>query len=280
MLRSKVYEVMEDHEKAIADLDKAIELESDDAAPLLDRAWLRIQMNDLTAARTDVERVLDANPTSSRALMMRSMISELQNRFREAIADLETVINEFPDKTELQLHMARLLISDERPRKAISVLTSIVEADESNWEAYRTRADALLSVGKHAEAIEDYTKGLKLKPDDDGILNNLAWVLATSPFDHLRDARRSIELAKKACEETNYEMPHILSTLAAGYAEAGEFETAIKWSTMAVEKGKTELKNQIEQLEQELESYKSRKPWREMQEVKEKPDPPRHIIET
>jgi hypothetical protein len=77
---------------------------------------------------------------------------------------------------------------------------------------------------------------------------------------------------------TDYKEAHILSTLASGYAEIGDFETAIKWSTKAVELGEGEMKDQ---LQQELESYQQSKPWREKQDTKEKPDQPRRdLLET
>ena len=97
-------------------------------------------------------------------------------------------------------------------------------------------------------------------------------MLATSPVDELRDGKRSIELATKACEVTEYKRPHILSTLAAGYAEIGDFETAIKWSKKAVELGAKD--DEVDQqLKNELESYQQKKPWREKQTVEEKEEP-------
>ncbi len=92
------------------------------------------------------------------------------------------------------------------------------------------------------------------------MLNNLAWVLATSPEDELRDGGRAVELAKQACEVTEYKQAHILSTLAAGYAESGDFDHAVDWSQKAVALGADEMK---EQLKKELESYQAKKPWRE-----------------
>ena len=83
---------------------------------------------------------------------------------------------------------------------------------------------------------------------------------------------RSIELGLKACEITKYERPHILSTLAAGYAEKGDWETAKKWSSKAVELGaKDDMID--DQLKKELESYKEKKPWREKQEIEENTKP-------
>ena len=77
--------------------------------------------------------------------------------------------------------------------------------------------------------------------EDENLLNNFAWVLATSPDDKLRDGERAVKMATEACELTGYETPHILSTLAAAYAETGDFENANKWSQKAVETSQKEL---------------------------------------
>jgi tetratricopeptide (TPR) repeat protein len=126
----------------------------------------------------------------------------------------------------------------------------------------------LLSVGRQAEAIADYERLLELQPDDSHVLNNLAWVLATSPDEKLRDGKRAIELATKACEVTDYKEAHILSTLAAGYAETGDFRTAIQWSQKAVAMGGEE---QLEPLKKELESYRAGQPVRELMTEPEEP---------
>ncbi len=94
-------------------------------------------------------------------------------------------------------------------------------------------------------------------------------MLATSPVDELRDGKRAIELATKACELTKYKLAHILSTLAAAYAETGDFPTAIKWSEKGVAIGR---EDQQEPLAKELESYRAGKPWRELLS-EENPEP-------
>ena len=96
----------------------------------------------------------------------------------------------------------------------------------------------------------------------------MQWVLATSPEDQLRNGQRSLELAQKACEKTEYEQAHILSTLAASYAELGNFEEAVKWSSKAAE-----LDPDEEQLAKEMASYQEQKTWREKQQVEENTEP-------
>jgi tetratricopeptide (TPR) repeat protein len=135
-----------------------------------------------------------------------------------------------------------------------------------------------LAIGEHSKALADYEKALEVVPveekeDRSGLLNNLAWVLATSPVDELRNGERSIKLGTEACELTEYKEAHILSTLAAGYAETGNFAEALKWAEKAVELGKEEESEQLEQLQKELDSYKENKPWREKQDTKEKKAP-------
>jgi hypothetical protein len=101
----------------------------------------------------------------------------------------------------------------------------------------------------------------------------LAWLLATSPDDGIRDGRRAVELALKACEATDWKQSHIISTLAAGHAEAGDFDAARKFSRQAVEAGHDEPAVR-EQLESELASYEAGQPWRERQSVEESREPP------
>jgi tetratricopeptide (TPR) repeat protein len=279
-LRARVHERMNDLKAAIADLDQAVKIEPQDRIALYTRARLHLMQDDYPAAREDLNKFLQLEPGSAQGVLLRSMIAAGEKRFHEAIADLQLLLRANPKSVEIRMQLASYLVADQRPRKALEMYNAILEEDKDNWMALRARGDALLSIGKHKEAIADYEAGLKLQPEDQGLLNNLAWVLATSTFDELRNAKRSIELGTKACEATKFEMPHILSTLAAGYAEAGDFENAIKWSTKAVELGREKLKEQLEQLEKELESYKDKKPWRELQQIEDKPSPPRNVIDT
>jgi Tfp pilus assembly protein PilF len=161
-----------------------------------------------------------------------------------------------------------LHLAAKQPRAAIKEFTKALELEPGQFASWRGRSDAEISIGEHAKALADLEKALELKPDDDGVLNNLAWLLATSPEDALRDGKRAIELATKACEATEWKEAHIISTLAAGYAEAGDFETAKKYSRQAVELG-SEVDDVKSQLEKELESYEEGKPWREKQTLEE-----------
>jgi len=59
------------------------------------------------------------------------------------------------------------------------------------------------------------------------VCNTLAWLLATCPEDSVRDGKIAVETAKQACELAYWKDAGVIDTLAAAYAEAGEFDSAV-----------------------------------------------------
>lgn len=252
--------LMQKYDEAMEAYNKAIEISPEAAAAYTHRARLRAIKGDAQAALADVEHALRIQPGSVQALQLHAALLGSAGKIDQALADLNLLRTAMPDNPEVLLQIAMLYQTGKRPQKAVAVYDTLLETDPGNVSAYRGRADAELSLGKQDDAIADYEKALTFDAKDSGVLNNLAWVLCTSPEDNLRNGKRAIELAKQACEVTGYKQAHILSTLAAAYAETGDFDTAIEWSKKSVELGSKQLKGQ---LTKELESYQAQKPWRE-----------------
>ena len=87
------------------------------------------------------------------------------------------------------------------------------------------RAVVLTHMGRIREAISEYERALDLNPDSGGTHNNLAWLLATSKDSSIRDGKLAVEHALRAVELGR--TGAWLDTLAAAYAESGNFEAAI-----------------------------------------------------
>ena len=68
---------------------------------------------------------------------------------------------------------------------------------------------------------------MKAAPDRPFLLNRLAWLLATSPEDSIRDGTRAVGLAERAVSITGRQDIMSLETLSAAYAEVGRFEDAV-----------------------------------------------------
>jgi tetratricopeptide (TPR) repeat protein len=86
----------------------------------------------------------------------------------------------------------------------------------------------LFQTGDYQQAIPQLRRVVREKPDLAQAFNNLAWLLATCPDDHLRDGAEAVRCAKKACALTEFHEPAMVATLAAAYAEAGRFPQAVQ----------------------------------------------------
>ncbi len=268
--RARVWAVEGDTEQALADIDRAVDLEPENRAALLLRARINQQAGDSDAALADIETVLTEEPDQQSALELRGLLAAERQDYPAAIDDFRRLAARNPDDPAVIGQLGMLYLAAKQPREAIRRFTRALEIDADNFPCRRGRSDAAISTGDHPAALTDLEKAVVLKPDDSGVLNNLAWLLATSPDNDLRDGKRAIELATKACEVTKWKEAHIISTLAAAYAETGDFENARKFSRQAVETGKEGDEGQVvEQLAAELTSYEAAKPWRERQEMEE-----------
>ena len=261
-----------DGQAALDDINKTLTLIPTQPEVLLLRAGAYQQLGKSSEALADVDAALKLDPDMQEAIRARATLLAGNGKLAEAIGDLERLREGETRDVRTLLQLGMLYYTNGQIKQAIDAFGAILKQDPKNALAYQARADARLRVGDHAGARQDYEESLKYERDNTHVLNNLAWLLATSPENSVRSGKQAIELATKACELTEYKQAHILSTLAAGYAEAGDFASAIKWSTKAVEQGKED--GQIsEQLEAELKSYQAGKPWREKQTLEEEPKP-------
>ena len=97
-------------------------------------------------------------------------------------------------------------------------------------------------------AINHYRKGLVIDPSNNAARNNLAWILATSANQDLRNAEEALIVATKLNADTGNKVPQVLDTLAAAQAANGQFTKAAKSAEMAISqlKNSSKLKQTIQ----------------------------------
>jgi len=276
--RAAAYAQDKKFQEALGDIEQALKKDSNKLIAVK-ALWLRARVHQLSgdskAARADLDEALKQRPDSIEAMELRGAISAGEKDYPQAIEDFEGLRKIAPKNPDLLTQLGLLYEANKQPRKAIERYTDALTVLPDQFLALRGRADAYLNVGKHAEAVADYDAAVKLKGDEPGMLNNFAWVLATSPDENVRNGKLALELGTEAAKLTEYKKPHILSTLAASYAESGDFDQARHWSQKAVELGQDDpdLDDDTKaQLKKELASYEEKKPWREKQVMEEKED--------
>ena len=142
------------------------------------------------------------------------------------------------------------------PFAAIGDLIGEKPPDHLSW------GNTHLANKEYDKAIAEYTEAIKLDPADARAYERLAWVLATAAKDELRDGKKAVEYAKKACELTDWKNPDYLATLSAAFAETGDFKEAIKWQMKALEAPELEPEK-AEQYRHRLKMFEEGKPFRE-----------------
>ena len=172
-------------------------------------------------------------------------------------------------KLTLTLSLSHLYSQKKQNKKALALVESLFEKEPDHPLFIRAKANLMISTGQHSSAAELFEKILKKSPNDELILNNYSWLLSTSPMDSLRNGKRALELAEKACMISRYKKSYILSTLAAAYAELGDFDKAVEWSEKCVKLAEKEEADRVDDLKKELEAYKNKQPYREIPEMEE-----------
>jgi tetratricopeptide (TPR) repeat protein len=89
--------------------------------------------------------------------------------------------------------------------------------------------------GSGARDLARYEELIRLYPDLPWVHRERAFILATCPDARIRDGKRAVSAATRAAELTNWKDWDVLMTLAAAYAEAGDFANAVRWEQRVVE---------------------------------------------
>ena len=95
------------------------------------------------------------------------------------------------------------------------------------------RASQLAGEGKIEAAIQTYRQALAVDSNNPVVLNDLAWILTAANKPELRDGQEAVRLATKAVELTDRTEPIMIGTLAAAYAETGQFTNAVELANIA-----------------------------------------------
>jgi Flp pilus assembly protein TadD len=130
--------------------------------------------------------------------------------------------------------MGTLLALQGEISNAMTYLQRAVQLNPDSAESYGKLGVALSEEGRAEDAIYCYRESLRLKPDQVPAGNNLAWILATNPDPRLRNGLEAVGFAEHACLLTDYKQPMLVGTLAAAYAEAGQFSQAVLMAEKAI----------------------------------------------
>jgi tetratricopeptide (TPR) repeat protein len=181
----------------------------------------------------------------------------------EAIAELRSAIEIDPKDERTHSHLALLFSKQGELKGAAEQFAEIVRLDPKNADAHYNLGMAYYAEGNSAEAAAHWRAAVAARPGQVIYLRPLAWLLATCPDEAVRNGAEAVKLAEEAVKTTPDD-PAQVGTLAAAYAEAGQFPKAVSNAVealdLALKRGNTSL---ADELSDKLKLYRAGKPFHE-----------------
>lgn len=196
-------------------------------------------------------------------LSLARMLVKLE-RFDAAADLLEEMSADAPDNLDYRVRLADLLFKSGRISEAEPGLRHIIETNPCTADARALLAHLAYSRKRFDEQLELLRVGVEECPESTKLANNLAYALATTPREALRDGARAVRLAERVIESVGTRDPSNLDTLAAAYAEIGDFARAVVTMEKSIELSKQlETPKNLEELQRHLTLFESKQPLRD-----------------
>ena len=200
----------------------------------------------------------DAHVAFANALLQKKRIDDAIVHYQKAVAIR-------PDYFLARYGLGHALLEKGKLDAAIEHSRAALLIQPNDADCHTVLAIALDEKGQWAEAIQHYEKALEISPQSVSALNNLAWLLAAGSNASLRNGARAIQFAQQADQLSGGTNALVLRTLAAAYAEAGQFGKAIETAQAAIQLGQSQGDDSLAaELQQEIALYELGLPYREM----------------
>jgi tetratricopeptide (TPR) repeat protein len=271
MQRAEVYARKGELAAAAGDITQAIELtDQNKSQNYVSRAKVWKRMREFDHALADLTRAIDWNPRFVRAYRERATLWRLQKEAARELDDWNRVLELDPQDLVARRGRASNLQRTGQHAAAIQEYTVILQGKPGNRSALAARAAlrkktadfsgaildyqslavlspqmksrydvdrgrCLVRLGHYLEALDAFEQASEERENYHVAYQERAWLLATCADASIRDGLQAVALAEKAFQLTANRHRRSVETLAAAWAERGDFQQAVQWQTKVVQ---------------------------------------------
>lgn len=248
-------------EEAATEFRKAVAAEPESVPAHFNLGAALSQTGDLRGAVEQFEEALRLDPAHANAHYNLGLLLAQMNRHEEAVKHLQAAVKASPDDHGARFLLAQSLVKASRDEEAQAELSRVIQADPANEDALLALVKILLAKKQYAQARAALEKGHTEFPQKGLTAVTLAYLLAASPQQDLRDGKRALELAQSVWDATA--QPSHGALVALALAELGRCDEAADWArrmiTLASQKQNPDL---AAKLKTELDRYEHTRPCR------------------
>ena len=222
-------------DEAIAHYHRAAELKPGLAEVQYNLGGALMQKGAMEDAVASYQKALEIQPGYAEAECKLGDVFLRGGRADQAIAHYQRAIEMRPGFAEAETNLGTAFVQKGEVDQGIAHYQKAVELKPEFGEAHYDLANAFLQRGEEGEALAHFQRVLELQPQNIQAGNNLALLLATSTNGAIRDGSKAVTLAERMNQIAGGGQPVILVTLAAAYAEAGQFPKAVETAQRALQ---------------------------------------------
>jgi tetratricopeptide (TPR) repeat protein len=222
-------------EEAIPHLEKALVATPDSPELHTNLGGALAQDGRLDEAIVHLQKAVELSPDSASLHANLAGVLVQRGRWKEALRQFDRALALTPDSAPLQTSFGMALLEHGQPVEAIPHFEKALALVPADPQARSYLGSALRLQGRAAEALTQWQQALEAQPDLLQALDEAAWVMATNRESSVRNGPKAVELAERAVQVSGGQQPRILATLAASYAEAGQFPKAVETAHRALD---------------------------------------------
>ncbi|HVU34795.1 MAG TPA: hypothetical protein VHE61_15285 [Opitutaceae bacterium] len=191
-----------------------------------------------------------------------AMAQVAQGQANAAVQTANEIVKRLPNDPQSWVRRAEVLIAERHWDDAIAPANvGIMLAPRREQQRICFAVAKLFSGGGAAPyAAQMYRRGLTYGFDPEAAVN-LAWILATSPDDTVRNGAQALQLVQRVVS-TDRTSIAALDCEAAAFAECGRFSEAVNVVETALKLAGSDLEKAAE-LQKRLAAYRANRPWRQ-----------------
>ena len=249
-------------DEATVHLEEAVRLAPDFALAHYHLGNVHFLERDLGRAVARFERALAAAPRFAPALRGLGTIRRAEGQLAEAVRLFREALAINPDDAETHNTLGGIFQWLGDYGQAIHYFGEAVRSRPGYALAHHNLGFTLALDGRPGEATAHYRRAMALAPEWAAPAGELAWLLATSSDDGLRDPDAAVRLAEEALRLAGATDVAMLDTAAAAYAAAGRYDEAARLAEEALQAAGAAADTAYPEIRDRLRLYRAGQPYR------------------